>query len=127
MQWRALDALARLNGGSWQARCGWFLGSDARTRRILDSLVDRGYVSRTSASVRYTITESGLNVLGWRTCSECGRLSRSSGLVQAEPSNSPGLSACSWCVPLHGGPGSGTGPPASSLPMPDRRYAAVRG
>lgn len=72
----ALDSLARLNAGTWTAQNGWQIGNLSNTLRVLDSLVGRGFASRTTASRHYTITESGLNELGWHTCTDCGRLTR---------------------------------------------------
>ncbi|TLQ39292.1 hypothetical protein [Streptomyces marianii] len=92
-----LGALARHNRGSWDARCAWRFRSLACTVRVLDSLVQRGHVTRTSATERYTIAESGLNVLGWYTCEACTRLTRSP--VIEEVSVSRRRVQCSWCHP----------------------------
>lgn len=75
-QLQALGALARLNAGSWTAQTGWRIGNLSNTVRVLDSLVRRDFAVRTGASGRYTVTEAGLNELGWHTCTDCGRLTR---------------------------------------------------
>ncbi|WP_432156130.1 hypothetical protein [Streptomyces sp. bgisy153] len=75
-QLRALESLARLNAGSWTPDTGWRIGTLSQTLRVLDSLVRRELVTRTTASGRYRITEAGLNELGWHTCADCSRLTR---------------------------------------------------
>ncbi|MCX4826537.1 hypothetical protein OG883_43655 [Streptomyces sp. NBC_01142] len=94
-QLTVLGALARLNGGTWSAGCAWQLRSATYTARVLDTLVQRGYVTRTSESARYAITEDGLNALGWYTCEGCTRLTRSPAIEQ--PSASERRVRCSWC------------------------------
>jgi hypothetical protein len=94
-QLTVLSALARLNGGTWSADCAWYLHSAAYTVRVLNTLVQRGYATRTSATARYAITEQGLNVLGWYTCGGCTRLTRSP--VIEQPSSSRRRVRCSWC------------------------------
>ncbi|MFD8335506.1 hypothetical protein ACFV42_23030 [Streptomyces solisilvae] len=64
-QWRALDGMLNtspgfsgLTEGEWDAsRPGWHLGSVSRTKKIMDSLVRAGHVTREGA--HYTITEQG--------------------------------------------------------------------
>ncbi|MFJ3182463.1 hypothetical protein ACIPJN_29305 [Streptomyces sp. NPDC086796] len=75
-QLSALHSLARLNAGSWTPQSQWRIGSLSNTLRVLDSLVRREFATRTTASGRYSITEAGLNELGWTTCADCGRLTR---------------------------------------------------
>ncbi|MFJ4700573.1 hypothetical protein ACIP5N_21660 [Streptomyces sp. NPDC088768] len=110
-QLTVLSTLARLNGGVWSTGCSWQLRSAAYTARILDTLVQRGYVTRTTASGRYAIAEGGLNALGWYTCGNCTRLTRTPvierGYAQGRHVR------CSWCRP----PG---GPSSTSEPSPGR-------
>ncbi|MBQ0890675.1 hypothetical protein KBZ94_38145 [Streptomyces sp. RM72] len=116
-----LSALARHNGGTWTVGCSWQLRSAAYTTRVLDSLVERGYVTRTTGTRRYAITESGLNALGWYTCGSCTRLTRTP--VIERPAARERRVRCSWCHT----PGA---PSASSEPLPDEarpRTALTRG
>ncbi|MER0476951.1 hypothetical protein ABR737_01030 [Streptomyces sp. Edi2] len=76
LQQRALINLAALNSGSWKRGCGWQIGTPSQTERILDSLAERGFASKTTASGRFDATEAGLNYLGWYTCHTCTRLTR---------------------------------------------------
>ncbi|WP_329020524.1 hypothetical protein [Streptomyces sp. NBC_01601] len=95
LQRTALSSLARLNSGTWTPSCGWVIESAPRTVQILDSLVERGHAARASATCRYTITESGLNALGWASCRLCTRLTR----LPARPTiAAPGGTTCSWCT-----------------------------
>ena len=96
LQRTALGSLARLNSGTWTPGCGWEIESTARTMQILDSLVERGYAAKTSATGRYSITESGLNALGWASCRLCTRLIRRPGQV----ATGPAATVCSWCSPM---------------------------
>ncbi|MET9779373.1 hypothetical protein ABZ023_34935 [Streptomyces sp. NPDC006367] len=89
-----LSALARHNGGTWTAGCSWQLRSAAHTARILDTLVPRGYVTRSTGTGRYTITEAGLNALGWYTCGSCTRLTRTPVI---EHTSLQRHVRCSWC------------------------------
>ncbi|MFF9785704.1 hypothetical protein [Streptomyces nigrescens] len=92
----ALKNLARLNGGVWTADCGWQIRTAAYTKRVLDSLVRRGTVSKTSATSQYAITEAGFNALGWWSCAQCTRLTRN---PQTRRSPSEGRQRrCSWCT-----------------------------
>ncbi|MFJ2217817.1 hypothetical protein ACIQVO_36635 [Streptomyces sp. NPDC101062] len=75
-QLHALGSLARLNSGTWTAQTEWRIGTLSNTLRVLDSLVCREFATCTTASGRYTVTEAGLNELGWYTCTDCGRLTR---------------------------------------------------
>ncbi|MFG2210539.1 hypothetical protein [Streptomyces sp. NPDC048638] len=95
-QLAALSALARLNGGTWSADCAWRLHSVAYTVRVLNTLVERGFATRTSATARYAITEQGFNQLGWFTCGRCTRLTRSP-LVTQHGSYHRQV-RCSWCA-----------------------------
>ncbi|MFF9436816.1 hypothetical protein ACF1BP_24125 [Streptomyces sp. NPDC014735] len=104
-QLNVLSALARLNGGAWTAGCGWQLRSATYTIRVLDTLVQRGYATRTSATARYTITEAGLNALGWYTCGSCTRLTRSPA-IERSPDAAPRV-RCSWCLAPRTPPPSG--------------------
>ncbi|MFD7554194.1 hypothetical protein ACFV9E_06595 [Streptomyces sp. NPDC059835] len=74
LQLIALNHLASRHSGTWERGCDWQIGSPGETERILDSLVERDMATRTSASRRYTITEEGLNHLGWYSCHTCPRL-----------------------------------------------------
>jgi hypothetical protein len=76
LQRRALTNLASLNSGKWYRGCGWQIGAPSQTEYILDSLVRRGFATKSSASGRYRIAEAGLNELGWYTCHDCTRLTR---------------------------------------------------
>ncbi|MER6126548.1 hypothetical protein ABT173_28815 [Streptomyces sp. NPDC001795] len=96
LQRTALGSLARLNSGTWTPGCGWEIESVARTMQVLDSLVERGYAAKTSATGRYTITESGLNALGWASCRLCTRLIR----LPEQASTGPAATVCSWCPPM---------------------------
>jgi hypothetical protein len=95
LQRAALGSLARLNSGTWTPGCGWEIESVARTMQVLDSLVELGYAAKTSATGRYTITESGLNALGWASCRLCTRLIR----LPEQVSTGPAATVCSWCTP----------------------------
>lgn len=116
-----LSSLARHNGGTWKADCSWQLRSAAFTARILDTLVQRGYVTRTTGSGRYAITEAGLNALGWYTCGSCTRLTRTPVI---ERHTAPDRRVrCSWCH-TPGSPSASGEPPSGGT----RPYAAlVRG
>lgn len=53
------------HGGVWYAGCGWIWSTVSETKRLLDSLVNRGLVTReerpyswTAAGARYTRTRS---------------------------------------------------------------------
>jgi hypothetical protein len=116
-QLTVLSALARLNGGAWNTGCAWHLHSAAYTARVLDTLVQRGHVTRTSESARYAITEDGLNALGWYTCESCTRLTRSP--VIEQPSTSERRVRCSWCHAPDGTP-----PSAGPRPGRTRPHAA---
>ncbi|MFI1312812.1 hypothetical protein ACH4TS_22110 [Streptomyces albidoflavus] len=113
-QLTVLSTLARLNGGTWSDGCSWQLRSAAYTARILDTLVQRGYVTRTTASGRYAITESGLNTLGWYTCGNCTRLTRTP-VIERRHAQGQRV-RCSWCR-APGGPSS-TGEPSSGRTRP---------
>ncbi|WP_331750888.1 hypothetical protein OG215_36730 (plasmid) [Streptomyces globisporus] len=76
LQLRALTHLASRNSGTWHRGCDWQIGSPSQTEHILDSLVRRGLVARTTGSGVYRVTEAGLNELGWFTCDDCTRLTR---------------------------------------------------
>ncbi|KFG71429.1 helix-turn-helix domain-containing protein [Streptomyces mutabilis] len=108
-QLTVLSALARHNGGTWSAGCVWQFRSAAYTTRVLDSLVQRGYVMRTTGSGRYAITESGLNVLGWYTCDSCTRLTRTPVIERATARK--WRVRCSWCH-TPGGPSASAEPPS---------------
>jgi hypothetical protein len=95
-QHAALQSLARVNGGSWLGDC-WQIGTLSNTARILDSLVERGLATRTTATRRYTITEPGLNALGFFTCCDCARLTRYPLLVR--PYGARARTRCHWCAP----------------------------
>ncbi|GGU49486.1 hypothetical protein [Streptomyces violascens] len=95
-QLTALSALARLSSGTWSPDCAWRLHSVAYTARVLNTLVEREYATRSSATGRYAITEQGLNRLGWFTCGNCTRLTRSP--VFEQPCTSERQVRCSWCV-----------------------------
>ncbi|MEW1760420.1 hypothetical protein AB0393_28400 [Streptomyces cyaneofuscatus] len=119
-QLAALSALARLNGGTWSVDCTWRLHSVAYTVRVLDTLVERGLATRTSATARYAITEQGFNRLGWFTCGRCTRLTRFP--VVAEHGLYRRQVRCSWCAtpeqarpgPDGGSASGGTREPAPS-------------
>ncbi|MER0477211.1 hypothetical protein ABR737_02355 [Streptomyces sp. Edi2] len=123
-QLTALSALARLNGGTWSTDSAWRLHTVAYTVRVLNTLVERGYATRTSASARYAITEQGLNRLGWFTCGSCTRLTRDP--VIEQPSASWRQVRCSWCAaPEQAPPAGESGADGMRLPAaPTRRVPA---
>jgi DNA-binding MarR family transcriptional regulator len=67
----ALKALAEHNGGTWYPGAGWVWTNVSTTVRLLDSLVRRGLVEKTTRTRRvgtrpesypfYSITEAGRN------------------------------------------------------------------
>ncbi len=59
LQLRALTYLASRNSGTWHRGCDWQIGSPSQTEHILDSLVRRGLVARTTGSGVYRVTEAG--------------------------------------------------------------------
>ncbi|MER8119105.1 hypothetical protein [Streptomyces sp. NPDC094031] len=114
-QLTVLSTLARLNGGAWSAGCSWQFRSADCTARILDTLVQRGYVTRATGTGRYAITEGGLNALGWYTCGNCTRLTRTP-VIERRRHAQGQRARCSWCR-APGGPSS-KGEPSSKGARP---------
>lgn len=57
-----LRTLAKTNGGTWHADCGWAWDGNATTARLLNGLVRRGLVEHRDDHGRfgtYTITDAG--------------------------------------------------------------------